>query len=245
MNKLFLWILLIFFSVQINGQSFEQLQQQWYNSSDLNAKINAGIELHDKFYRQADDSITSKTKLLESLYRLSVNSKKSNGIIYSSFYLGNCYIFMNNTPMAIKYYLISLKEAERTQSKIEIARAQMGIGLVHFTLNNFPMAMRFFKTSLALNKQLKNEYQISKQLYLIGFSLNSVNDFNSARNYLDSAIALKTKNNDTIGLFECKLALANTYKGQKNYDSAIALYRSLISKFIGLREWFPVANIYI
>jgi len=244
MNKIFLWVVMIISCVHVKGQTFEQLQQKWLHTKEDTIRIKAGIELHEKFYRLSDDSVISKTKLLDSIYNRSLKCKFSTGIIYSGFYLGNCFIYLNNTPLAIKYYLISLKESEKENRIFEIARAKMGIGLVHFTLNNYPMAVKFFKSSLSLNKVLKAERQISLQQYLIGFSLISMNDFDKARFYIDSSIIIKQKLNDSIGLLECRLGLANIYKGKKNYDSASVYYKRLIPEFAGIKEWFPVANIY-
>jgi len=244
MRKFFLWVFLILISSTGKGQSFEQLQYKWIHTKNDTDKIKAGIELHEKFYKQFDDSVIVKTKLLETMYLQSLKCNHSQGIIYSGFYLGNCYIYLNNTPLAIKYYLISLKESEKRNKIFEIARAKMGIGLVHFTLNNYPMAVKFFKSSLSLNKILKVEKQIARQQYLIGFSLISLNDFNTAKYYIDSSIIILKKLNDSIRLMECRLGLANIYKGQKKYDSATFFYRSLIPGFIKINEWFPVANIY-
>lgn len=244
MSKFFLWVILILSGEHVVGQSFEQLQYKWIHTSNDTNRIKAGIELHEKFYKQRDDSVISKTKLLDTLYRQSLRCNYSNGIIYAGFYLGNCYIYMNNTPLAIKYYLISLKESEKVNKIFEIARAKMGIGLVHFTLNNYPMAVDFFKSALSLNKILKSELQIARQQYLIGFSLISLNDFTTAKYYIDSSIKILNKYNDSLRIMECRLGLANIYKGQKKYDSAEVLYKSLIPQFIRIKEWFPVANIY-
>lgn len=244
MNKIFLWVVIIISCVHVKGQTYEQLKQKWIHTKNDTNRIKAGIELHEKFYKQSDDSVISKTRLLDTIYQYSIKGNYSKGIIYSAYYLGNGYIHLNNIPLAIKYYLISLKESEKTNKLQEIARAQMGIGLVHYTLNNYPMAIKFFNSSLSLNKKLNVKRQISQQLYLISLSLSSMGDFDSARFFIDASIKIKQELKDSIGLSECRFGLANIFKGQNKYDSATIFYKSLLPKFISRNEWIPLSSIY-
>jgi len=242
------YIILIIFSILIkNGysQTYKTLNDKWLYAKTDSAKINAGIKLYDEFYKLHDDSIKSKMKLATELYDLSTRQKNSNGIIQSSFFIGNCYIYLNKTPNAVKFYLISLKESEKTNNLTGIARAKMGIGMVYFTINNYPKAIKNFENALTINRRLKNYQKISLQQYLIGYSLVSLKEYTKAKLFIDSSIKLISTLDDSVGLMQSKFALANCYKGQEKYKEATNLYNQLLPEFKARREWVPLSMIYM
>lgn len=245
MYKLLFAFLLLTVAQTGKSQKYEQLMHRWKHASSDSEKVKAAIRLHEKYYVPYEDSIRASIALLEKAYRLANAIRFSTGMIYTSFYLGNHYVYENNTPVAIKYYLLSLKESEKKQGIYDIARARMGIGMVHLSLNNYPMAVRFFKSSLDLKRKMKEKKSISLQQYLLGFTYTAMKEYHLARLYLDSAIQIKKQLNDTNGLAECNLSLANILKGEHRYDAAVEMYDRLIAFYNNRKgEWYVLANIY-
>ena len=85
---------------------------------------------------------------------------------------------------------------------------------------------------------------MSTQHYLIGYSLIALQKYNDAKLYIDSALVIKLIRKDTTEINECRLALANIYKGQQNYDSAMKYYKNLLPYFLGHKEFVPVSIIH-
>ncbi len=242
--KYFLLLLGLFFINLSNAQSYESLKNKWLNDKSDTAKINAGLQLHEKYYYQSNDSLQSENRLLTSLYYLSVKIKYSIGIIESSFYLGNNYTVQIAPKKAIEYFYISLKESEKIKNDEFTARTKMGIGIVYFIQSNWAKAIDFFEGSLLINRKLKDQRRMSTQHYLIGYSLIALQKYNDAKLYIDSALVIKLIRKDTTEINECRLALANIYKGQQNYDSAMKYYKNLLPYFLGHKEFVPVSIIH-
>jgi adenylate cyclase len=246
--KPFVLKILLFISgaLFVNGtkaQTFGYLKERWLHGDSDTARINAGLKLNKLFY-QFDDSVNIQNKLLIQIYELSVKSKYTKGIIESSFRLADNYNFQFNTSKAIEYYYISLKKSELVNDWESIARAKTGIGLVYHTQNNWIKAIEFYKTSLA-NSNIRNDSrQSSIRYYLIGASLVSLCRFDEARWYLDTALKLKIMDKNLVGIDECKFAIADAFKGTKQYDSALVYYRKLLPKFIKMKELIPESFIY-
>jgi len=242
--KYFLLLVGLFFINLSNAQSYESLKNKWLNDKSDTAKINAGLQLHEKYYYQSNDSLQSENQLLTSIYNLSVKIKYSLGIIESSFYLGNNYTSQTVPQKAIEYYYISLKESEKIKNDVFTAQTKMGIGIVYFIQSNWTKAINFFQGSLLINRKLKDQRRISTQHYLIGYSLIALQKYDDAKLYIDSALVIKLIRKDTTGINECRLALANIYKGQQNYDSAMKYYKNLLPYFLSHKEYVPVSIIH-
>lgn len=241
----YFFLLLGFFFINLsNAQTYEFLKNKWLTDKSDTARVNAGLQLHEKYYYQSNDSLQSENKLLTGIYNLSVKIKYSLGIIESSFYLGNNYTSQILPQKAIEYYYISLKESEKIKNDVFTARTKMGIGIVYFIQSNWSKAINFFQGSLLINRKLKDQRRISTQHYLIGYSLIALKKFDDAKLYIDSALVIKLLRKDTTGINECRLALANIYKGQQNYDSAMKYYKTLLPYFLSHKEYVPVSIIH-
>ena len=101
---------------------FTFLKNKWLNDKSDTARINAGLKLYANYYKENDDSVVARGNLLLGIYHLSIKSNYSQGIIESSFHLGNNFNFQFKTPEAITYYYISLKESETGKNLKAVAR---------------------------------------------------------------------------------------------------------------------------
>lgn len=236
----------ILFSLSYSIKAFSQKP----NSSNLKkyntdtAKINSEISFYKRNYFNYEDSAIKSIKILKDIFNKSKKINYSKGIIESSFYLGNCYTMLSKPNEAIKYYYISLKNAEYHKNIIGIARAKMGIGLVYYSQNNYQNSIEFFIGSLRINLKQKEISRSSTQFYLIGLSLNSLKKYDEAKSYLDSAIAIKEKIKDFKGINECMMGIADNFKGINQIDTALKLYNYLLKQFILQNESVPISLIY-
>ena len=71
--------------------------------------------------------------------------------------------------------------------------------------------------------------QLSRFNYLKSFSLMSMGDFDAAQKAYYEGLELAESNNDTFSIINNSFSLGQLFFDQKDYDSAIALYRKVLS----------------
>ncbi|NUM32612.1 MAG: tetratricopeptide repeat protein [Bacteroidetes bacterium] len=242
-TKVFILIFTVFLFKTAKSQTFENLYSNWKNSKNDSLKVNSGLQLVKKFYLNKEDSVFKTINLLQEIFKLSQKNNFNKSYIVSSFYLGNCYTLQSKPNVAIEYYYISIKKAEKIGDDLGISKAKMGIGLVYFSQNNWKNAIEYFKGSLQLSKKLNNQSRISTQQYLIGISYNYLKQYKLAISYLDSSYILKKKIGDLTGINECLLGIADYNKNTGNTDTAIKIYNTLEGIYLQQKEYVPVSLI--
>lgn len=241
--KFLLSIAGLFLINNLKAQSYEFLKHKWLHAKSDTARVNAGLELNNKYYYQHDDSIYAQNNLLLKIYLLARQINYTKGIIEVSFRLGQNYNFQSNVSKAIEYYYLSLKKSESNKNLDYVARAKMGIGLVYFTQNNWSKAIDFFKGSLIISKQIQDKRRIATQQYLIGASLIALKKTEDSKLFIDSALKINFENKDLEGVNQCRLVLADIFKEQKQFDSAIKYYNALLPIFTSQKEYLPISFI--
>lgn len=242
--KFLLLVLIGLFINNSQAQSYQYLKNKWLHDKTDTGRINAGLKLLSKYYKNNNDSVYIENKYLFQIYNLSLNAKYNYGIIESSYNLGSNFATQMIPNKAIEYYFISLKVSEKSKDENGMAHAKMGIGIVYYITNSWPNAIEYFKGSLEIYESLNEKTSISTQQYLIGYSLSALHKFDEAKLYIDSSLKIKFECNDKIGINECRLVLANIYKGQQQYDSALKYYQTLLPIFLEQKEYVPVSFIH-
>lgn len=242
--KLLLIFIGLFIINSLQAQSYEFLKHKWLHAKSDTARVNAGLRLIINYYRGNDDSFFIENKLLHKIYNQAKKINYDKGIIESSYRLGDNYIFQSKLPLAIEFYYLSLKKSEEVKDWTGVAKSKRGIGLVYYTQSNWSKAIEFFEGSLMKYRLTNQIRQVGIQQYLIGISLYSLNRLEKAKLFLDSAISIKKQSNDSVGINECLLGIANIYKAQRNYDTAVQLYNYLLPILSKQKEYVPISLLY-
>ncbi|MCB9251910.1 MAG: hypothetical protein H6605_05545 [Flavobacteriales bacterium] len=243
MNKLF-WIgILLLPSFITEGQNLNTQSKRNSQNQIRREVIDKRIQFYIQYYKENSDSVEASLPIVKELLEQSVSIKYSKGIILTAFYAGDCYLFLNDPPNAIKHFLISLKESEKIKSMKDVSLANMGIGLVYLDQKLYDKAIESFMKASEYSKRIKELSSYSTQLYLIGYSQISLNRYDEAKIFLDSALMLKTKLKDVKGKYECQLSIANYFLGKNQYDSALLYYNMILGYFEDQKEFVPVSYI--
>ena len=65
------------------AQSYQYLKNKWLHDKTDTGRINAGLKLLSKYYKNNNDSVYIENKYLFQIYNLSLNAKYNYGIIES------------------------------------------------------------------------------------------------------------------------------------------------------------------
>ena len=63
------------------AQSYQYLKNKWLHDKTDTGRINAGLKLLSKYYKNNNDSVYIENKYLFQIYNLSLNAKYNYGII--------------------------------------------------------------------------------------------------------------------------------------------------------------------
>lgn len=90
---------------------------------------------------------------LEKSLALAKEIKDYKKIALASGALGNLYYFQSNLPLAIDYYLISLRASEKSNSKNEMAAALSNIGVIYSDMKELDRALTYFEKALKIHTE--------------------------------------------------------------------------------------------
>ena len=139
--------------------------------------------------------------------------------------LGNVFRFQSNLPVALDYFLQSLKikESLYTNKKIdqlEIAGSYIGIGSVYANLEEHSLAIEFFQKALDIFETLQNQKGIAAAATNLSFSYRAIKEYEKALDILQKALIAEEKGGNKDGMAKVLNNLGNTHFALEKYDEA-------------------------
>ena len=184
-----------------------------------NAYFNQGIAYslkgkQDSAEVSMKDALAKYQNINDSLSQ----SKALNG-------LGNIYRFQSNLPVALDFFLRSLKikESLYANKKIdqrEIAGSYIGIGSVYAILEEHPLAIEFFQKALDVFEKLQNQKGIAAAATNLSFSYQAIKEHEKALEILQKALIAEEKGGNKDGMAKVLNNLGNTHFALEKYDEA-------------------------
>jgi two-component system NtrC family sensor kinase len=128
-------------------------------------------------------------------YSQKINSRKD--IAKFARLLFTNYFNLGNSPEAIKYLLISIKEYEYLKDTIAVAAGYNQIGVINNdNQKNYKEALKYHKKALMLRQAMRDENMVGQSLVNLCYSFKEMGQLDSADWYITKAIHLYSKLGD-------------------------------------------------
>ncbi len=188
----------------MEARSLSYLGAAHFNASDQDSAI--------LFFQEAIKGISndSSKELLEE----SSSIYFQLGIVYK--------VGFSDIKKALKYFILALKFAEKTQNTELIIEAYLGLAMVYYDFE-YSKGDRYAKKGLELAKKHKNWGKVAEFQSLIGGAIanhKQMDELERGQQLLHQSIKYFKKNNDNFEAADNQLVLSRCFLLSENLDSA-------------------------
>ncbi len=174
--------------------------------------------------------------------KLSGNKLKDTVLVDHYFDLVKYYYQMEPQPDSmLKYALLSINAAEKTQSKSRILKARRITGISYTTKKDMDMALKYYLEVLNLSKQFKIKTETASALNNLGGFYGNLNQYDEAAKYFIEAAKLQTELKDYESVVNCYNNLNVIFYSQRQFDKVLEYNKKIVSFIPKLRQDNKVA----
>jgi tetratricopeptide (TPR) repeat protein len=198
--------------------SLELSQEENYKAGEFQALMNLGLnELHKSDFVPAFQYMEQAKAIAQEL-------KDIDKIAYSSYHLGNAFLYTENFEDAALHYQIAAENLEELQDSIWLAFAYNGLGITKKELNQPEESYQQYDKALTILKEIDYKEGMSYPLSNIGDYYLENDQPKIALEYLQKAFAYDSMYN--FGKDQA-VTLANmglAYRGMNQLDSSLVFF---------------------
>ncbi len=257
MKKSLFLLFFILSAVRISGQvpqHVDSLKRLLFGTREDTVKVMTLVNL--SFF---DQSYQHGLDLAEEALSLARKIKYKKGEAESLHQVANQCLDASNYPMALDYYLQSLKIKEAINDRSGMGRTLSGIGMIYLHQGDFvnsihymhqaesllhgnyyrlayvysnmgivyarqaklDSALKYYQLSYEYFNLSKEKYQLNLALDGLGVLQLKMGNTDLALGYFREAIRNGKSNNDTLGLSESYLRIAELYHSHESIDSSL------------------------
>lgn len=166
------------------------------------------------------DFLEALDKLLNAAQILSTrNNPQLLTRVYGD--LGELYENLSQNEVAMRYFMESIKIAERLGLKYEVAFRQADIAWMHKNQRNFAAAFEYVDKSLKTRTEIGDIYGVSSCHNIRGIIYLQQKKYADAIKWIEKSMDLRKKINHIEGVAACMYNLGLVYEGLKQYDKSL------------------------
>ena len=126
---------------------------------------------------------------------------------------------------AEKYFLLSVKHAEKSKKLQKISSAYNNIGVLHSDRGEYNKALEFFIKSLKIDEQLNDSISIALSYNNIGMIHYHIEDYDRALKYYEMGLNLKKELNDKDGEALLLMNIGIIYYFKDDYEKVLSYFK--------------------
>lgn len=247
LRKQFLLVFLMLCSVVAYTQSdslyIDSLKKVLLTEKEDTNKVNTLIVLGKHYgndYPEAIKYLNAALKMAQAIGDIhgEASSLLEIGVIYKD--------IKNDYPKALYYFYKALGLYEQLpDSKQNIIRAYIAIGVVYKSQGNYSQAIKTFKTLLQLSQKWDNTYGVAWSYLEVGdVYRDQDNDDEALKSFL-AALKILKETGDTMSIGKTYVKIASIYSEQGNYSSALKADSAALEMYqhFGRRGKFLIPNV--
>lgn len=136
-------------------------------SPDPTAAFNGKLGLGKVYIALGDTNVGMS--LIHSYKQLALQNQKYEAASDAFAYLAMVESARKNENLAQEYYLKSVDNSKRSESKVHLAHSYANLGILKFGLEEYDSSLYFFKQSLRLREEMSTARPIAEAHYNLGF----------------------------------------------------------------------------
>lgn len=138
--------------------------------------------------------------------------------------LGDVYEALGQNDVSLRYYLESLKIAERLGQVYEIANIKSNIAWIYKNQHNFKAAFDLVDESLKIRIDIQDDFGIANAYNTRGIIFFEKKRYADAIAWLNKSLAIRRRINHVEGTSVCLYNLALVYEAKKEFNKALSFY---------------------
>ena len=245
-----LWFLcLVFHSFMGLAQKKDSMEIILKSAREDTNKINT-LNKFSRLLNNTGEHDLSKRYAQEAI-QLSKKFKYTKGEANAYKNLGNIYLMQSNYPLALEYYLQSLKAFEEISDKIGIGKCYGNLGNISQYQMDYAKALEYYLQSLKCFEAQGDKQLIAASYSNIGEAYRKQANYAKALDYDLKSLEMRQKLGDKQGIANCYNNIGILYKLKAEYPKALDYYlkalniRKEIEDKQGLGECFnDMAELY-
>lgn len=185
----------------------------------------------DLLYAQALQLSGKKTEAIAVYHRYISEAEKIKfyrGIASAYAKLGDIYRLNKDLEQAEKYFQLSNAAAQKTGLIVPQANAINNLAIIHFEQDQKEKALEYFQKALDLRLKSHNNRGICESYFNIGEFYHYSEKYPSALEWYQKCLQFAEKEQLLTDQKDALQAIANCYKEQKDYQSAILIQERMI-----------------
>gem|GEM_PF-335911 len=200
----------------------------WYaRSNSLYLKVGNNEKANSTILKSADASYQSgdlDQALSKYLQTLELSDKNSD---LSSLYntVGVIHFELNNMDEALKYYNMSITNAEAKGNTKEFSMSLNNIGNVRYEAHDYNMALQYYNRSIMAKNRIDYKAGIAVSLHNIANVFKKTGDYKKAIEYYIKSEKFAIASGNTDVIYENYGALAEIYSKTNDCAQAIKYYK--------------------
>lgn len=164
-------------------------------------------------------------QLAQEALALAKKIKYEKGEAQSLHQIANQFRFVKNHPLALHYYIESLKIKEHLNDQEGYSRSLSAIGRVYQSQENYRKALSYYFKAYEIQKLLKSNYWLAYTTANIGEAYEALNLLDSALLYFQSSYANFNSAQDKYQMVRALNGLGGVHSKMGNMDLALNFYR--------------------
>jgi len=244
MKKLLALIIIISFSVSINGQNIKKIDslKQVYNQQNVDStKINLANKIGNFYmYHKYDTAMFYFQKAVT----LSKKIHNKNNEAISLFNLAFLQLLKREYGNSIKNFDASKVIFEKQQNKLMIAKVYNNLSFCYSNLFSEDIAFEYLIKSLNIFKELKNNNGIYLNYSDIGTLFYNQKNYDFAKKYYTRALNTSVILKDSSKIAICYLNLGNAVSDDGNIKKGLEFYKKSLAIATALNDQNNIATNY-
>ncbi len=163
----------------------------------------------------------SAIKLLNNAMEIAKDLKWNKGLVNSQFMLGKIYYLKSDYPIALDYYLKSLKLAETLDILSLQGSIVSSIANIYLLQANYAKALEKYFMALKISTKLNNKPSIASLYSSIGLTYTYKNETKKALEYLLKSLQLNKELGNEIAVAKALDFIGYTYSVMGDYQLAL------------------------
>jgi tetratricopeptide (TPR) repeat protein len=184
------------------------------------------MERASKFIESGD--LQKAIRLLEKAIKDAEKTGKKIQLVETKILMGNTYRKMNMYDNAVSYLYSGLNLAKSLEYERGVAKAQMGLGYVHWRKGDYPMAEEFFKNFLDIAIAMEDDNMQGQAHLALGDLHSDQLHFDVAYEEFEKAVNLLEKTKNWFDLARCLINYGECLLNGEDHVRALKITRNVI-----------------
>ncbi|MCF8364937.1 MAG: tetratricopeptide repeat-containing sensor histidine kinase [Bacteroidales bacterium] len=194
-------------------------------TGNLKGLANSNLNIGNIYYRmnEIDKSLEYYRKSLEINEVLQDTNRMATTLIN----MGSVSIELHDYEQAIQHFNRALPIKMKYDDKTNLGKIYTNLGVAYNSMKEYPEAISYFSKSLEVSSEINNRDNMCVSMINLGDAYFHENEMEKSHFFLERALTLAREIDSKKLIRDIYEILSNWYEAEKNFETALAYYKSM------------------